>query len=72
MLNGTWWSQIQMIQELIGRNTKVLESGYVEAQYRVYYPENPTNLIPAILLDNSYGNIIFEGKNNIQRLIIVL
>ena len=42
--------------------TKVLDSGFVEAQYRVYYPENPTNLLPAILLDNSSGNIFLEGE----------
>ena len=42
--------------------TKVLDSGFVEAQYVVYYPGNPTNLIPSILLDNSFGNIFLEGE----------
>ena len=42
--------------------TKVLESGYVEAQYRVYHPENPTNLIPAILLDNRMGQLFLQGN----------
>ena len=42
--------------------TKVLDSGFVEAQYRVYSLNNPTDLIPAILLDNSFGNIFLEGE----------
>jgi hypothetical protein len=42
--------------------TKVLDSGFVEAQYRVHHQDNPTNLIPAILLDNSFGNIFLEGE----------
>lgn len=42
--------------------TKILDSGYVEAQYRVYSPKNPTELFPAILLDNNPGNIYLSGE----------
>ncbi len=41
--------------------TKVLESGFVEAQYRVFSPNNPTHLIPAILLDNRMGQLFLQG-----------
>lgn len=42
--------------------TKVLESGYVEAQYRVVSLKNPTHLIPAILIDNRMGQLFLQGN----------
>lgn len=44
--------------------TKILESGFVEAQYRIYSPKNPSSLMPAILLDKNFGNIFLEGEES--------
>ena len=42
--------------------TKKLDSGFVEAQYRIYNPKNPTNLITAVLLDKKTGNLFLSGE----------
>jgi len=42
--------------------TKILDSGFVEAQYRVYSPKYPTDLIKAVLLDKTTGNLFLSGE----------
>ncbi len=46
--------------------TKILESGLVEAQYRVFHQNNPTTLFPAILIDSDPGQIFLTGDQSVM------
>ena len=46
--------------------TKILDSGFVEAQYRVFHQDNPATLFPAILLDSAPGQIFLTGDQPVM------